>query len=556
MKRIIIIYGLLLAALCLYAQENSFNPETVIEKGILGTYTLKESFDWYDNADKKIFREDITFQPSKADFNQAKQELMKYFSKEDFDYLNPAIFYIVSDKSDTIKLYGLLDYDDSSAYMYLTIPNTVLSKIKSFSPATLVFAIDEKNDAVWHPLKYFNYMSEEEDSFAEKLNNKFITTFSCNSGIYTLRYKPTEKEIEAIGDEVYYMTKEDVKNIMNQKKSTFYDSEEDVNIIDFLIPEKPYNKAMYYVIDSETNKKTGIKRIVSFDSVQNQQYKISATLYMDNMPTAMTVENLILSENAVKRIYHSFENPSFGIPKKEYTFQNSNIVLKLPKLNQIEKWNYIDEHGEKIECEAIYKKEIIAGEHHDVLKKTEKLVFYSLVHQKNETKIKEYYYVKKRGLWKTNLKDSSGKFIPYEELDRIDYDKNIDISNKNIEESNNNRETNKEIPNYEEPEFIGGETEMWRWINSHLKYPVLAAEQGIQGKVVVMFTVQQDGSLTDVKIKKSLDPSCDKEVVRMVKSMPKWNPKRENGVAIESPYTLPVNFKLTGYNDNSKKKKK
>ena len=82
------------------------------------------------------------------------------------------------------------------------------------------------------------------------------------------------------------------------------------------------------------------------------------------------------------------------------------------------------------------------------------------------------------------------------------------------------------------------------YLSSHLQYPVVAQENGVQGRVVVSFVVERDGSISDVKIARSIDPSLDKEAVRVVKSMPKWNPGKQNGSAVRVKYNVPVSFKL------------
>jgi protein TonB len=77
-----------------------------------------------------------------------------------------------------------------------------------------------------------------------------------------------------------------------------------------------------------------------------------------------------------------------------------------------------------------------------------------------------------------------------------------------------------------------------------LKYPTIAAENGIQGRVTLRFVVSKTGEITDVNIIKGLDPSCDKEAVRVVKTMPKWIPGKQNGRNVPVYYTLPVVFRL------------
>ena len=95
------------------------------------------------------------------------------------------------------------------------------------------------------------------------------------------------------------------------------------------------------------------------------------------------------------------------------------------------------------------------------------------------------------------------------------------------------------------PEFPGGQQALFKYLSENVKYPVIAQENGIQGKVVCQFVVNKDGSIVDVEVVRSGgDPSLDKEAVRVIKSMPKWNPGKQRGKAVRVKYTVPVNFKL------------
>ena len=96
----------------------------------------------------------------------------------------------------------------------------------------------------------------------------------------------------------------------------------------------------------------------------------------------------------------------------------------------------------------------------------------------------------------------------------------------------------------EMPQFPGGQAALLEYLSKNIKYPVVAEENGIQGKVIVTFVVERDGSISDVKVVKSVDPSLDKEASRVVKSMPKWQPGKQNGSAVRVKYTVPVQFKL------------
>ena len=96
----------------------------------------------------------------------------------------------------------------------------------------------------------------------------------------------------------------------------------------------------------------------------------------------------------------------------------------------------------------------------------------------------------------------------------------------------------------EMPSFPGGPGALMSFLSSNIKYPVVAEENGIQGRVIVAFVVERDGSITDVRVVKSVDQSLDKEAVRVVKSMPHWIPGKQNGSAVRVKYTVPVTFRL------------
>lgn len=97
------------------------------------------------------------------------------------------------------------------------------------------------------------------------------------------------------------------------------------------------------------------------------------------------------------------------------------------------------------------------------------------------------------------------------------------------------------------PVFPGGEGELLAYISKNLKYPVIAQENAIQGKVILRFVVSKTGQVDTVKaveVVRSLDPACDKEAIRVVKSLPNFIPGKQNGVNVAVWYTLPVTFRL------------
>ena len=98
------------------------------------------------------------------------------------------------------------------------------------------------------------------------------------------------------------------------------------------------------------------------------------------------------------------------------------------------------------------------------------------------------------------------------------------------------------------PQFPGGEAELMKYLSKNIKYPTMAMENNIQGRVVVQFVVTKTGSIGEVKVVRSVDRDLDREAIRVCKSLPKFTPGKMNGQAVNVWYTLPVNFKLQGVN--------
>ena len=96
----------------------------------------------------------------------------------------------------------------------------------------------------------------------------------------------------------------------------------------------------------------------------------------------------------------------------------------------------------------------------------------------------------------------------------------------------------------EMPEFPGGMAECLKFLAKNIKYPTIAQENGVQGRVIVQFVVNQDGSIVDPLVVRSVDPYLDKEALRVIKMMPKWKPGKQRGKAVRVKYTVPVTFKL------------
>ena len=94
------------------------------------------------------------------------------------------------------------------------------------------------------------------------------------------------------------------------------------------------------------------------------------------------------------------------------------------------------------------------------------------------------------------------------------------------------------------PKFPGGQSALMQWLSTNMKYPKIAAENGIKGRVYVSFIVRSTGEITDIKIARSVDPSLDEEAIRTISRMPKWIPGKQGGEAVNVRYTMPLTFRL------------
>lgn len=96
----------------------------------------------------------------------------------------------------------------------------------------------------------------------------------------------------------------------------------------------------------------------------------------------------------------------------------------------------------------------------------------------------------------------------------------------------------------EMPEYPGGMAECMKFLAKNIKYPTIAQENGVQGRVIVQFVVNKDGTIVDPVVVRSVDPYLDKEALRVIKAMPKWKPGKQRGKAVRVKYTVPVTFRL------------
>ena len=124
-------------------------------------------------------------------------------------------------------------------------------------------------------------------------------------------------------------------------------------------------------------------------------------------------------------------------------------------------------------------------------------------------------------------------------------DEVVEIKQVIIEEEEEEEEIEEVFMVVEEmPEFPGGMQKLMKYFSDNVRYPVVAAENGIQGRVIVQFVVNQDGSIVDPVVVRGVDSHLDKEALRVIQMMPKWKPGKQRGKAVRVKYTVPVMFRL------------
>lgn len=122
--------------------------------------------------------------------------------------------------------------------------------------------------------------------------------------------------------------------------------------------------------------------------------------------------------------------------------------------------------------------------------------------------------------------------------------KNIEITPVVVEEEEDEAETQIFTVVENDPEFPGGMEALYKFLAQNIKYPQLARDNGITGKVYVTFVVERDGSIANPKVLRDIGGGCGQEAIRVVKSMPKWTPGKQRGKAVRVQFNLPVNFSL------------
>jgi protein TonB len=142
--------------------------------------------------------------------------------------------------------------------------------------------------------------------------------------------------------------------------------------------------------------------------------------------------------------------------------------------------------------------------------------------------------------------------------DDVEVDDNIDIDVEadqntevqeyvapvNVEEEESAEEAQIFMVVESMPEYPGGEAALYKYLAENIKYPQMAKESGIQGRVFVTFVVERNGSVTDVRVLRGIGGGCDEEAIRVVQSMPNWTPGKQRGKSVRVQYNLPVKFTL------------
>lgn len=151
-------------------------------------------------------------------------------------------------------------------------------------------------------------------------------------------------------------------------------------------------------------------------------------------------------------------------------------------------------------------------------------------------------------VWSALLGDRSEEMksnVPDDGLEDVFYDGKGRAKMDIVPEAATNPKPDQVFQTVEKPaEFPGGQSALMLWLSSNIRYPEMAMQNGVQGRVIVKFVVEKDGSFSSIEVVKGVDEDLDKEALRVVKKMPKWEPARNNGDPVRSYFVMPITFKL------------
>ncbi|MCK5822535.1 MAG: energy transducer TonB [Bacteroidales bacterium] len=143
-----------------------------------------------------------------------------------------------------------------------------------------------------------------------------------------------------------------------------------------------------------------------------------------------------------------------------------------------------------------------------------------------------------------NIVDDDVEIDDELEIEDTEADQETEIQTVDIEDEDEEEEAEIFYVVENMPEFPGGTNEMRKYIANNIVYPEIAKENGITGKVYVQFVVNGKGKIEQVKVVRGVDPSIDKEAVRVIKNLPKWKPGKQRGKPVKVSFTVPINFQL------------
>ncbi|RUT72947.1 energy transducer TonB [Ancylomarina longa] len=143
-----------------------------------------------------------------------------------------------------------------------------------------------------------------------------------------------------------------------------------------------------------------------------------------------------------------------------------------------------------------------------------------------------------------NIVDNEEEIEDELEIEDSDADQDAEVEIQVVEEEEEEDEAQVFVIVEDMPEFPGGQLELQKWIAKSIKYPVIAQENGITGRVFITFVINKVGSVENVRVVRGVDPSLDKEAIRVIKTMPKWKPGKQRGKPVKVSYTVPINFQL------------
>lgn len=306
------------------------------------------------------------------------------------------------------------------------------------------------------------------------------------------------------------------------------------------------DKAINYLRQLEVDHEDDFKYLLKCERLDNLSFKVT---YGDENGNATSSWKVSFST------YKKYE-AAFGVNKMP-TEQIDWSLYDIPSDEEADLYNRFDSHFHKVKKGETLQS--IARKRHTTIEDLCKLNHIGKNVQLMPGQILKYRPSQVDSEQCYNIsKDETNQQSIQAEVSELEYEKNLNDKRTEVD-------VNKIYDVVDEmPQFIGGEVTiksrttgtdsivvvgkgangLLEYTRQSLRYPVIAEENGVQGRVVVTFVIDADGAIIDPKVIKSVDPTLDKEAVRIIKAMPKWTPGRKNGIAVKVKYTIPVTFRL------------